>query len=130
MTRPPFGFGPADRPEEPERGDDPLGLAGLFGGGAGGAEVFAQLQSLMAWSGGPVNWDLAQKVAGEATRSGDRAVTDAERREVGEACRLADLWLDPVTTLPASAGEARAWSRTGWPEATLPSWRQLVDPVA
>ncbi len=96
----------------------------------GGGDVFATLQSLMSWTGGPVNWDLAQKVAGEAARSGDRPVTDAERREVAEACRLADLWLDAVTTLPAGGGEARAWSRTGWLESTLPAWKQLVDPVA
>ena len=128
MTRPPFGFGPSDRGDDEGRpgGDDPFGLGGLLGGG----DVFATLQSLMSWTGGPVNWDLAQKVAGEAARAGDRPVTDAERREVEEACRLADLWLDAVTSLPAGGGDARAWSRTGWLESTLPAWKQLVEPVA
>ncbi|MCU1691401.1 MAG: uncharacterized protein JWM64_492, partial [Frankiales bacterium] len=139
MTRPPFGFGPSDRPDDDDgpggsggSGGDPFGLGDLSGlsGMLGGGDVFATLQSLMSWTGGPVNWDLAQKVAGEAARSGDRPVTDAERREVSDACRLADLWLDAVTTLPAGSGEARAWSRTGWLESTLPTWKQLVDPVA
>jgi putative hydrolase len=136
MTRPPFGFGPADRPEEPGDGNDPFGLSAMFGGAGGPfgggdmGQVFAQLQRLMSWSGGPVNWDLATEVATGATRAEDRAVTGAEEREVAEACRLADLWLDPVTTLPAGSATPQAWTRTGWVESTLPSWRALVDPVA
>jgi putative hydrolase len=137
VTRPPFGFGPSGRPEEPEEpGDDPFGLGALLGGmgGAGGAGdlggMFAQLQKLMSWSGGPVNWDLATEVATTASRQQDRPVTAAETAEVVEACRLADLWLDGVTGLPAVGGTAQAWTRTGWVEDTLPAWRQLVDPVA
>lgn len=135
MTGPPFGFGPGDRPEDSSGGDDPFGLSAMFGGAGGpfggdmGA-VFAQMQRLMSWSGGPVNWDLATEVATGATRSDDRAVTAAEEREVGDACRLADLWLDPVTTLPGSGAAPQAWTRTGWVESTLPAWRSLVDPVA
>ena len=125
MTRPPFGFGPSDRDDEPG-GSDPFGLGGLLGGG----DVFATLGKLMSWTGGPVNWDLATQVAESAAREGDRPVTDQERRDVVEACRLADMWLDPVTSLPAGGAEARAWTRTGWLTSTLPAWRQLVDPVA
>jgi len=132
VTRPPFGFGGADRPEDPDRpgGDDPFGLAGMFGGTGGMAEVMAQLQRLMSWTGGPVNWDLAAEVATTAARAADRPVTEREAAEVAEAGRLADLWLDPVTTLPAPGAAAQAWTRTGWVEATLAAWRQLVDPVA
>ena len=127
MTRPPFGFGPPDRPDEPG-GDpsDPFGLSAMFGGG----DVFATLGRLMSWTGGPVNWDLATQVAETAARQGDRPVTEAEHREVAEAVRLADLWLDPVTTLPGAGAQARAWTRTGWLTTTLPAWKQLVDPVA
>jgi putative hydrolase len=136
VTRPPFGFGGSDRPEEPGDPNDPFGLSAMFGGAGGpfgggdmGA-VFAQLQRLMSWSGGPVNWDLATEVSTGATRADDRPVTSAEEREIAEACRLADLWLDPVTTLPAGGATPQAWTRTGWVESTLPSWRSLVDPVA
>ena len=135
MTRPPFGFGSGDNPEEPSGGDDPFGLSAMFGGAGGpfggdmGA-VFAQLQRLMSWTGGPVNWDLANEVATGKTRADDRPVTAAEQSAVADACRLADLWLDPVTTLPATGASPQAWSRTGWVESTLPSWRSLVDPVA
>jgi putative hydrolase len=135
MTRPPFGFGPPDRPEEPSGGDDPFGLSAMFGGAGGPfggdmSTVFAQMQRLMSWTGGPVNWDLAVEVATGATRAGDRPVSDAETREIVEACRLGDLWLDAVTTLPAAGATPQAWTRTGWVESTLPSWRSLVDPVA
>jgi putative hydrolase len=129
MTRPPFGFGPTDGPDDPEDGDDPFGLgalSGLFGGG----DIFQMMSKLTSWQGGPVNWDLATEVAEKAAREGDRPVTAAETREVEQACRLADLWLDPVTTLPASGAEAAAWTRTGWLTSTLPAWRTLVDPVA
>lgn len=138
MTRPPVGSGPGDQPDEPGDqggGDDPFGLSAMFGGAggpfAGGAgDVFAQLQQLMSWRGGPVNWDLAGEVATAATRGQDTAVTPEQAREVAEACRLADLWLDPVTTLPANGATGQAWTRTGWVASTTPAWRQLVDPVA
>ena len=135
MTRPPFGFGPPDRPDEPGGGDDPFGLSAMFGGAGGPfggdmGSVFAQMQKLMSWSGGPVNWDLADEVATGATRGDDVPVTAEQAREVADACRLADLWLDPVTTLPGSGAEPQAWTRTGWVAATTPAWRNLVDPVA
>jgi putative hydrolase len=130
VTRPPFGFGPSDRPDEPDRPDDPLGLGALFGGGGDLGGMFASLQRLMSWTGGPVNWDLAAEVATRATRETDRPVGPEEAAQIAEACRLADLWLDGVTDLPAAGGTAQAWTRTGWVEDTLPAWRQLVDPVA
>jgi putative hydrolase len=131
VTRPPFGFGPGDRPDEPqEPGDpnDPLGLAKLFGGG--NADLLSQLSSLMSWTGGPVNWDLATSIAGSAATDGDPAITPEQSRQVADACRLADLWLEPLTTLPGLGGEGQAWTRAHWLEATQPAWRQLVDPVA
>jgi putative hydrolase len=108
--------------------NDPFGLSRMFG--AQGGNLFAQLQRLLSWSGGPVNWDLAKELAENAARAEDRPVTPEETREVAEAGRLADHWLDPLTTLPAEGGEQAAWTRTGWLASTLPAWRQLVDPVA
>jgi putative hydrolase len=137
LTRPPFGFGPGDRPDEPDDsdGDDPLGLAkmfgGLFGGGPGGGDLLGQLSSLMSWSGGPVNWDLATSIAANANPAeAEDVVSDEDRTAVADACRLADLWLEPLTTLPGSGGTGQAWTRREWLEATKPAWRQLVDPVA
>ena len=53
-----------------------------------------------------------------------------QEREIADAGRLADLWLDPVTTLPAPAPGRDAWTRREWLQQTLASWKQLVDPVA
>ena len=113
---------------QPPDPSDPFGLSRMFGGGGG--NLFAQLQRLLSWTGGPVNWDLAREVAENGARSADRPVTAEETREVADAGRLADHWLDPVTTLPAEGGELAAWTRTGWLTTTLHTWRQLVDPVA
>jgi putative hydrolase len=105
--------------------NDPFGLGSLFG-----PEMLGQLQRMMSWQGGPVNWDLATDVARQTVGEDDAAVTADQTREVAEASRLADVWLDAVTTLPGSGGEAKAWSRGEWLEGTLAAWRQLVDPVA
>ena len=47
-----------------------------------------------------------------------------------EALRLAELWLDPVTDLPATGLIGRAWSRAEWVEETLGTWKRLTEPVA
>lgn len=134
MTRPPFGFGPPNGPDEPEDagGQDPFGLSKLLGGLGGGPDLLSQLSSLLSWSGGPVNWDLATSIAttGLGDDSEEPAVTAEQAQEVADACRLADHWLDPRTTLPGAGGEGQAWTRRGWLAATQPAWRQLVDPVA
>ncbi|MGY1813519.1 zinc-dependent metalloprotease [Blastococcus sp. SYSU D00820] len=154
MSDVPFGFGlPDDR--DPERrdpqgsgarggGNDPFGFGALFGGlgggpggGAGTPEellakmpLFAELQKLMNWSGGPVNWDLARQGAISTLAAGSQPTSDAERTAVAEALRLADLWLDQVTDLPSGIDRTLAWSRVEWVEQTLPAWTALIDPLA
>ncbi|NEE08366.1 zinc-dependent metalloprotease, partial [Streptomyces sp. SID7499] len=62
--------------------------------------------------------------------SKDASVGPSERTAVDEALRLADLWLDGVTSMPSGSVSTVAWSRAEWVEASLPAWQQLVDPVA
>jgi putative hydrolase len=150
MSDVPFGFGLPDRdPERREPGDasgqggnpagDPFGLGALFGGMAGGGSpedilgkmpLFAELQKLMSWSGGPVNWDLARQGAISQLAAGHQPTSEAERTAVAEALRLADLWLDQVTELPSGIERTAAWSRVEWVELTLPAWGELIDPLA
>jgi putative hydrolase len=93
--------------------------------------AFQKLGQLMSWDGGPVNWDLARDIARQAVAANaDPSVGMAERHAVTEAVRLAEIWLDGVTALPAGTSSATAWSRAEWVEGTLPMWKQLVDPVA
>jgi putative hydrolase len=118
MTNFPFGFnmpgGGGPNPDDPQW-----------------AAFMAQLQQILSTSStGPVNWDLARQVATGLAREGDLSLTAGERSEVSEALRLADLWLDPITSLPSGVKSAAGWSRLDWIEATLPTWQRLCDPVA
>jgi putative hydrolase len=71
--------------------------------------------------------DVARKTVAAET---DPTVTAAQQREVDDAVRVANLWIDPVTTLPAANGHGLAWSRAEWVEATMPTWHRLVEPVS
>ncbi|MFE0136122.1 zinc-dependent metalloprotease [Streptomyces sp. NPDC059037] len=130
----PFGFGFPGAGGQ--GGDNPF--AAMFGSmnpndlGA----AFQQLGQMLSYEGGPVNWDMAKDIARQTVSQGtsdgvkDASVGPAERSAVEEAVRLADLWLDDATSLPSGSGVAVAWSRAEWVEATLPVWKELVDPVA
>ena len=157
MADRPFGFG---LPENPEgrggQGSGSGGAAGSGGGpgqpggfpGAGGpmgpegpfgamgdpqqfADALRQFADMLSWRGGPVNWDLAKNVARHAiVAAGDPSVLDAQRREITEAVRLADLWLDEAAAFPSGIHKIEAWSRSEWLEATFPIWAKLCDPIA
>ncbi len=95
-------------------------------------QMFAQVQAMMSsTSEGPVNWQLAHENARRVAAAGsDPSVNSIQKREVDEALRLAELWLDPVTDLPSTGLIGRAWSRAEWVEATLGTWKRLTEPVA
>ena len=57
-------------------------------------------------------------------------VGDAARRQLAQAVQVAELWLDEVTAFEAPGITTHAWSRAEWVEATMPTWRTLVEPVA
>ncbi|EST38578.1 hypothetical protein N566_06680, partial [Streptomycetaceae bacterium MP113-05] len=140
-TPDPFGFGGQGA------ADNPLAaMFGSLGGGAGGpggfdpndlGAAFQRLGQMLSHEGGPVNWDMAKDIARQTVAAGgvnsddkDVSIGPTERGAVEEAVRLADLWLDGATSLPSGSGSAVAWSRAEWVEATLPVWKDLVDPVA
>ncbi|HWB67903.1 MAG TPA: zinc-dependent metalloprotease [Mycobacteriales bacterium] len=127
MTRPPMGFGPSggsgDEPGEPVDPFAALNAAPDLGA------MLHQLGDLMSGETGPVNWQVARQSA-MAVIGADAGTTAAEAAEVADAVRLADLWLDPVTSLPSGVTSTEAWSRRRWLEATRASWSELVEPVA
>jgi putative hydrolase len=112
----PFGFGPGS-------GGNPDDLGGAM-------PLFAELQKLLSWSGGPVNWDLARQLAVSTLSGANASVSAEERQAITEAVRLADLWLDEATVLPSGVHNVEAWTRLEWLEKTLPVWSALCDPVA
>ena len=126
----------AATPDQPSEAQDPLSqLFGALGaGGAGAPDLGAMLQQIgrmLSWSGGPVNWDLANQSARQVVAAaGDKSVSAAERRAVEDAFRVADAWLDEATSFPATGGSPRTWSRAEWVEGTQAAWRGLVEPVA
>jgi putative hydrolase len=104
-------------------------------GGPGGTGQFAdalrQFADMLSWTGGPVNWDLARNIARHAIAAqGDPSVLETDRAAVTEAVRLADLWLDDVTTFPSGIRKIQAWSKSEWLEATFPVWSALCEPIA
>ena len=106
----PFGFAlPGGEPPDPR---DPQQMQ----------QFIAQLQQLLASSsaGGPVNWELARQIAAsQLATTGDPPVSSADRQAVVDALRLADLWLDPRTSLPSGVrppphGTGTSGSTTPW----------------
>jgi putative hydrolase len=149
MADHPFGFGLPDKPEDqggqggsggssgsggasgPGGPLGPQGVPGPMGDPQQFADALRQFADLLSWRGGPVNWDLAKNVARHAIAAGgDPSVLDAQRREITEAVRLADLWLDEATSFPSGVRKIEAWSRSEWLEATFPVWAKLCDPIA
>ena len=141
MADRPFGFGLPDNPEDQGgqgsgsgSGSDsggPVGPFGAMGDPQQFADALRQFADMLSYRGGPVNWDLAKNVARHAiVAAGDPSILDAQRREITEAVRLADLWLDEATSFPSGIRKIEAWSRSEWLEATFPIWAKLCDPIA
>jgi putative hydrolase len=128
-----FGQGAVD-PEQ-VRAMLPPGLTDLPGmprDAAGLQAILGQVQQMLSGGGdGPVNWEAAHDVArAVAAQGGDPTVGETEHRQVAEALRTADLWLDRVTDLPSATARSEAWSRAEWVEKTLPTWKGVVEPIA
>jgi putative hydrolase len=106
--------------------------------------LFREFAKLMATASGPVNWELARQVA-VATAAGAEdlgmlpqlprpaaAPDPGEARSWDDRLRLAELWVDPVTSLPGPgvALAAKPVSRPDWAEAVLGGFAPLVEPGA
>ncbi len=120
-----FGFGPGSGSSGGDGDpDNPMGQMPFF----------AELQKMLSWTGGPVNWDLAKQLAvttlAQDGGGGNAIVSPADRLGVADAIRLADLWLDDATDLPSGVQSIESWSRTEWLDKTLPIWSALCEPVA
>jgi putative hydrolase len=151
MNDVPFGFNPPD-PDDRDKRDSSEGGSGEtpgfgFGGmpGPGGmpnfdlgalGQMLTQLGQVLSHSGssgsGPVNYDLAKQLAVQQLHANQRTErpSQEEVKATEEAVHLAELWLDPATSLPIGARGVQTWSSVDWVEKTLPTWQRLCDPVA
>ncbi|QAY61880.1 zinc-dependent metalloprotease [Microbacterium protaetiae] len=93
--------------------------------------VMRQLQAAFSSApAGGISWDVAQRQALHIANQSDLGVTSGQRGEFDQAFALAALWLGEVTTISELAEPARALTRGGWVEATMPVWQELAEPVA
>jgi putative hydrolase len=78
-----------------------------------------------------VDWSLAERVARDVARDGDRAPDAAERTRLEEALRLAEHWLD-AGGLPAAAdvGRSLVLDRDAWIDTAIVHLRRIIDPIA
>jgi putative hydrolase len=95
-------------------------------------QIMGQMQQMFAPHEGSVNFELAKDVARQtlAAAGPDPTPSSAQQGAVDDAVRLAETWLDGVTSIPAGATTATAWSKAEWIEATADTWQQLVEPIA
>lgn len=100
--------------------------------GTAGAQGFGALfDAMRSPTSGPVDWQLAQKVAAEVAAEDDRPPRDDEQRRFRDAFGLAELWLDDGDLpSPTDGGRVEAQSRQAWAAAALVTLRPLVEPVA
>ena len=122
----PFGFGVPDEggPSGPQQPFDMSQLGAML-------QDLGRMMQSGAGSQGPVNWQMCKDAARQAlAASPDPSVSSSEQRSVDQAVSLAQVWLDPACTFPASAPDGRAWSRAEWLEGTFPAWQRIVTPIA
>lgn len=125
----PFGFG------LPGGSDSPFGAQGFDPAQFGQmlsqfGQMLAGMGSAMGTGGsGPVNYEIAAKLARQQIGS-VTPVSAGTADAVRDASRLAELWLDAATTLPAGATKTVAWTPVEWLENTLDTWKRLCDPIA
>ncbi|NLS09270.1 zinc-dependent metalloprotease [Nesterenkonia sp. MY13] len=77
-----------------------------------------------------INWDLAKNAAVSAIGSDDASVTPAESKQIDDALRLAEMWLNDATSFEAVGAIGQGYSRRQWIEQTFESWKRLTTPVA
>jgi putative hydrolase len=133
MTNLPFGFSPPGD-------DDPEGKGGQ-GPVPGGFDLnqlgsmLSQLGQMMSQAGasgvqtGPVNYELARQLATSQVPASHPA-SSIDVAKVVEAVKLAEVWLDGATSLPAGARTITAWTPRQWIDATMPMWEKLCSPIA
>lgn len=95
--------------------------------------LFAELQKILSWRGGPVNWELARQIAVSIAAEGQTQIlTPADQDEAQQQVRLAELWLTEVTGLPVPArlAQVRAATPADWAEHATVALAELVDPIA
>ncbi|MCG7258672.1 MULTISPECIES: zinc-dependent metalloprotease [unclassified Corynebacterium] len=126
----------------------PMGSdAGGMNGGAGNmgagnlGDILNQFGSMLSGFGtdmnsaegqGPVNYGLAKRTARQriAATNKDTRPSQNDSQAVADSVRLAELWLDEATNLPAGASGSVAFGPAQWLDETFETWKRVVTPLA
>lgn len=121
-----------DDPQNPFKGTPFEAMFGQLGGQIDFTQLMSQMQRMFEPHDGAVNYALAKDVARHATAAAgpDPSPSSTHRNAADDAARLAEMWLDQVTELPAGATQAAVWSRAEWIEQTMGTWQVMVEPIA
>ena len=95
--------------------------------------LFKELQKLMSWQGGPVNWDIARQTAAGLAGEPQLAIgVDADQEAWADAVRVTESWLEGHTGLPAVNGRALALTSQEWVRlaASEGGIARYVEPIA
>lgn len=110
--------------------DDPFNLPPEI---AGKVPLFAEIQKVLGWTGGPVNWDLARQIAvSVASENGAMPLAAGTDDDIEQHVRLAEMWMVEAGALPARATmiTPRALTPVAWAERADADLRELIEPVA
>lgn len=133
----PFGFffgGPG-------MGNSGQGAGSPFGGqfGAGNlGDILNQFGAMLSGFGAdmnspesnkPVNYSTVDRIARQQSAQAPMP-KGKDSQAVAESIRLAELWLDEATELPAGATSSVAFGPSQWLDETLPTWKRVLTPLA
>lgn len=134
-----FTFGNNDDDDNDRRRDNQNPFGGFgFDGSGGLGDMLNQFGQMLSGMGssmnspeseGPVNYALAERIARQQIGN-VQPVREQDTRAVEDSVRLAEMWLNDATILPASGGTVEAWNAEDYLTQTLPMWKRLVTPVA
>ncbi|MFT4185839.1 MAG: zinc-dependent metalloprotease [Micrococcaceae bacterium] len=104
-------------------------FSGLFGGMMPGFDMNENNNSSTAQVD-PVNWELAKRAALQNTNNSSTEISDSERKNVDEALKLADYWLNDATNFASNNRIGQAWTGKDWVENSFNVWKEMSKPVA
>jgi putative hydrolase len=79
-----------------------------------------------------INAEQVRQVAKQIISSEkDQFIGNRDLEYFGESLRIADTWLDPITTFPATTSSNQCvWTRRDWMESSVKAWQEYFEPLA
>lgn len=98
-------------------------------------QIMGQVQAMFSAmqnqeDGETVNWDIVESAALAVISDDDPAVSPAEAKQIDDALRLAEMWLNEATSFEALGQIGQGLTRRQWIQLTFESWKVLTEPVA